>query len=728
MDFDQVNRDHPIDEVLRTYGISVRAGAFRCPFHDDATASGSVFTDGRGRRRWKCHVCEMKASDSLDFVQRKEGVDAREAYRLLTGNEFFPHPGERPALNPSYIPKPELDLIPFPRAALEEIQPGVETPPIMHRSGKARTYKPVLVHRYGDQLIVIRVEHNDAETGKRDKHFIQISYDSRHGFFACGWHGREKRLYREEQLRLHPDKPVLIVEGEKSVDLLAMDAHFDDHVVITWCGGCKSYAQDPWHLLRGRKVVLWPDADLPKGDAEHGSGVMAMLQIAKLCQPAEVRILYPPQEWIWDPQSKGYDAYDAYAEHGAAQARRFIDSLSVPFVSEVETKLTTDENGEEVPYLRSKKDEIAPKEVTNWQTFIERDPRFRHKLSFDIFTREILLDGLPLDEQTGQVGRIAHELGQIGGFRGLNVTTIGKLLLQEARKTHVNRLADELRALRWDGIHRDLMKYAGGNVNDPWPRVAGKRWLIGLVRRVIEPGCKHDGVLILEGKQGLGKSRFFETVGTIGGRNLYAELSRLSQDKDVQLKLQNKVVVELGEMTAHRSGESDAIKAMLSACYDRVRVPYGKESEDFPRTCVFGGSTNEERYLKDMTGNRRFWIIAVDRPVDIAGLERDLPQLLAEAVHCLDAGQPNWLLPEEEEMQEKVAAEREVEWPQFVHLLEILDRCEQGVEYSRARMWELTEIPNGQRSKALEAGLTQTLKHAGWLYKTSSKARFWRKA
>ena len=210
------------------------------------------------------------------------------------------------------------------------------------------------------------------------------------------------------------------------------------------------------------------------------------------------------------------------------------------------------------------------------------------------------------------------------------------------------------------------------------------------------------------------------TVGNILGRDLFLELDKLTRDPDTQMLLQGKCIVELSEMTAHRAGDIDTLKGMLTSQYDIYRRPYARMPEKVPRTCVFGGSTNESQYLKDTTGNRRYWIVPISQAMRLDALEKDMPQLLAQAAWYITQGDPidaqNWLSPEEELMQAGMAKSREIEWPQFDNLDLFLEEQDMQHFLSREQLWVACGFAtNSGRNPSLQKVLTRLMEDRGWV-------------
>lgn len=192
---------------------------------------------------------------------------------------------------------------------------------------------------------------------------------------------------------------------------------------------------------------------------------------------------------------------------------------------------------------------------------------------------------------------------------------INDTLVKVAKERGFNPIKEYLKGLpEWDGISRIetlFIDYLGAEDNE-YTREVTKRWMIAAVSRILRPGCKFDYVPVLSGPGGIGKSTL---IAKIGGKWFSDSLSfEDMKDKTAAEKIQGTWINEISELKGMRKTELESIKGFISRTDDRYRPSYGKRPENHKRTCVFIGTSNAEDYLKDTTGNRRFW------PIDCSGI------------------------------------------------------------------------------------------------------------
>lgn len=224
-----------------------------------------------------------------------------------------------------------------------------------------------------------------------------------------------------------------------------------------------------------------------------------------------------------------------------------------------------------------------------------------------------------------------------------------------ARENAYHPVAEYLNSLRWDGVERldavpeDLLGAERSAINS----ILFRRFAISAAARALEPGCKVDTVLILVGDQGKGKSSF---LGILGG-DWFVDTAVDIHDKDSLQVLRTAWIYEWSELEMlRRARDVSAAKAFLSSRVDTYRRSYGHYVEDVPRGCVIAGSTNQDEFLTDDTGNRRFWPLRIGE-IDREAAREMRDQLWAEAVHRYRAGEQWWLTDDESALLDGVHAD-----------------------------------------------------------------------
>lgn len=222
------------------------------------------------------------------------------------------------------------------------------------------------------------------------------------------------------------------------------------------------------------------------------------------------------------------------------------------------------------------------------------------------------------------------------------VDRISEVLIKLAIDNSFHPVRDYLDGLEWDGIPRlktwlkDYLRASGPGV---YLKEVGTKTLLAMVSRIYDPGCKFDSVLILEGEQGIGKS---STARILAGEKWFSDSSLNIGDKDSVMNMQGIWVYELGELSVMSRADVNQLKEFVSRSTDKIRPPYGRRTIAFPRQSIFIGTTNSDEYLKDKTGNRRYWPVKCGQ-VRMKRLRRDRDQLLAEAVFLYRMGEDLWI-------------------------------------------------------------------------------------
>ena len=308
---------------------------------------------------------------------------------------------------------------------------------------------------------------------------------------------------------------------------------------------------------------------------------------------------------------------------------------------------------------------------------------------------------------------------QAEGLQVNRANVVQDAVVTVARRKTYNPVTAYLDSLQWDGTYRLsnwLEHYLGAIGNPRYLDAIGPRILVGAVARAYRPGCKLDIVPVLEGPQGAFKSTVVKILGEPWCADGVPDLST----KDAAIQVQGVWIVELEELASMRRADVEHVKAFLSRSVDRYRPPYGRNAVNRPRRCVFIATTNEQDYLKDETGNRRFWPIRC-RDIKPDLLQRDKDQLLAEAVHEFKNGF-EWHLSADDE----VLAEQEQELRRLIPELEadLLDYLDAQVQQGKTTVLMrelLTEVAgirdfakDRYHAGAIATQFSRAMRKAGW--------------
>ena len=197
----------------------------------------------------------------------------------------------------------------------------------------------------------------------------------------------------------------------------------------------------------------------------------------------------------------------------------------------------------------------------------------------------------------------------------------------------------------WDRVPRMdtlLIDYLGAE-DSPYTRAVTRKTLVAAVARILNPGVKHDSILVLNGKQGIGKSTLFSRLG----RQWYSDSLSISdmKDKTAPEKLQGYWLLELGELAGIKKMDVETVKSFITRTDDKYRPSYGRAVESHPRQCIIVGTTNSDGgFLRDITGNRRFWPVRVSGGGKYHAWElTETDQIWAEAIVWYTEGEELFL-------------------------------------------------------------------------------------
>ena len=281
----------------------------------------------------------------------------------------------------------------------------------------------------------------------------------------------------------------------------------------------------------------------------------------------------------------------------------------------------------------------------NVRTVLMHDPRWAGRIRYNELTTQKELDGEPIQD----VDEIDASIWMADAY-GFNAasTRLAEAFIHVAAQNKYHPIQEYLQSLVWDGVDRIdgwLTDYMGAE-ETPLIKEIGKRFLMSAVARAMEPGCKCDTVMILAGKQGARKSSGLEAL--FGERYFSDCPPDLRNPKDAAAQLGGLWCLEWAELDSMRRREATTIKSWISTRVDQFRPAYGRNVVRRKRQCVITGTTNELQFLRDSTGERRFWPVLVT-DVDVEAIREDRDQLWAEALMWYRTDRRWWLSPEMDE-------------------------------------------------------------------------------
>lgn len=342
------------------------------------------------------------------------------------------------------------------------------------------------------------------------------------------------------------------------------------------------------------------------------------------------------EHWL----KKAAESYDrAAAERAASDAKEAAEKAALfalvggdPKVSatpapgeEWRTQLLYKNDRDGVPRIKANE--------ANIKTVLTHDPAWKGCIRFNVLTKAIEATGpaagVDIDALATEVAiwlqRSAYQFE-------VSPRAVADVLLAVAYANPYDPLLEYLESLTWDGVPRarqmlqTCLKAADTELN----QAISEKFLLAAVARAYEPGCKADNYLILEGPYGVGKSKF---VQALCGPKFFADAKLDVHAKDTSMLTSRYWMIELSELTGMSKADRNGLKRFMSTGTDAFRPPYGHAVKDFPRRCVFVGTTNDDDYLAEP--NRREWVVAVGATNDaeVQATTRALrDQLWAEAV------------------------------------------------------------------------------------------------
>lgn len=324
---------------------------------------------------------------------------------------------------------------------------------------------------------------------------------------------------------------------------------------------------------------------------------------------------------------------------------------------------------------------ILAQTIENVAILLTHDPQLAGRIGLNEMEHSItVLASLPWDKAKkrrqwvdNDDAQLRHYLEKYYGLTGKDRIYDAVQVVAQAAAFHPVR--DYLDGCAWDGVPRVdtlLIDYLGAEDNE-YTRAVTRKTLAAAVARIYNPGCKFDYMLTLQGKQGIGKSAL---ISKLGGKWFSDSFSTV-QGREAYEQVLGVWIIEVGELAGMRKAEAENTKLFISKQVDRFRPAYGRRTQEFPRQCVFIGTTNETQFLRDATGNRRFWVVGTPNEPTKSIWEltpETICRIWAEAVELFRAGEPLYLSRDLERMARAVQEIYEAESPWEGIIADYLDR------------------------------------------------------
>lgn len=428
---------------------------------------------------------------------------------------------------------------------------------------------------------------------------------------------------------------------------------------------------DMSEMVKGRRVVLWPDMNqfsiskmrdygqslahnsddvqivLPQGQADGwniGSAISDGWDWAKIIEwvkPLLIRLIHVPVTTTEAPDPVPEKAVQAWERFDLALSNNGMPIVNIDNVVRILECL---------PQLSSSLwyDEFYDRYLTTWNGGMDYDPLINRSPREWTDNDDLALT-LMFQKEFG-LGRMGDDV-------------VNKGVKAFANINKKNEPLEWIKAQAWDGksrIDNFFINYFGVPAT-PYAHAVSRNFWIALIARAYRPGCQVDNMVILEGKQGIFKSKGLEAIGG----KWYMEASEEITSKDFVISIQGKLLVEIADLDSFSRADTNRIKKVITCRNDRYRAPYARTAQDNPRRAIFVGTTNEQHYLRDNTGARRFWPLVCGK-IDLDNIWNDRSKLFAEARTRYLANEDWYKMPAEMTTEEQEARRQYDEWENII--------------------------------------------------------------
>lgn len=520
-------------------------------------------------------------------------------------------------------------------------------------------------------------------------------------------------LIGADELETHPGARVLVIEDSDARPQLAGNGT----LIVAYSGAPQRWG---WPALKGRAIDILPAAT---AQAWQQALTIKGYLVSLDCQVSLIDTRTEPESW---------DLQDFIAEGGtSASLATYVEShressasatSPVPASSHAVTEAL-----EQLPDFRYRKHreawehfdlEMGPggrpwANSDTATTIISQHPETRTALWFDEFRNRTMLGERDFDEKW-DAAELCLVMQRDIHIQKMSTATVSEACVTYAKRNGRHPVREWLSSLPpWDGCKRleRLINLAFGATEDDYTASIGRCFMIGMVARVMNPGCQLDTMPVFEGGQGIGKT---SALRILGGE-WYSSNNASMQEKDFLQGLQGYWLIEIEELESVNRSSLERTKAILSRTRDDFRWSHGKNVRSYPRQCVFAGSTNSDSWNADSSGARRFWPVACSS-IDLPWLRAHRAALYAEAMVRYLAGEDWYKVPSERAREEQELRRLEDSWTGDIER-NIAGRTEYTIE-DGMRALELKPI---ERNRGAAMRIADILKTLGWRVKIVKK-------
>ena len=637
----------------------------QCPLHDDNGPSLSV---DEKKNEWYCHGACGSGGDTIKFIELHRNLNFEDACKHIA-DHYAPeaydenatvHEGPKGKAEPGRKPPPQM---PVPEGAIKNaLDKALKSDWWVENYGVLTAAWKYLDAKGGVAYLDVRFE--KLEAGVMKKQVVPMYY-AKNGKWKMGIpfeRLKQKRiLFNLHELSRVKGKAALVVEGCKcaSVNFPGLPETF---ILTTWPGGVNGIGKVDPRPLYGRRVVIWPDNDKPDDQWKRAGYAAAYYLGEMLDGKADVLMLKTAEHPKGKNTGKGYDIAD-YIEDGGdpiayinnpenaltldevkdLAGLKTVEKDDMPHFKEVRKFTILKEPDSEVllamlDSLRRNKEGNVKRDDGNFLHITDNDPAFTYLVAYDRATNDIKYSDryTELDELENQMWQYTQRHYSIAPTK----TQRTDMLKTVAYRNSFNSLEVFLDELQTDMFEDDPVTFPANPLHEllGYMRFALEEEYIDLdeirklytelfhkyfirmfikleyiIRGELDNMPPADIVPILEGDQGIGKTRLCLLL-SLEPTKFYVDMAelQLTNSRDTLAKIRGKLIGELGELAGLKRTELESIKAFISSTQDEMRRLYSENTVRSPRTVSFIGTTNEREYLRDTTGNRRFWPVRIE--------------------------------------------------------------------------------------------------------------------